>query len=212
MFKKPILYVALGDSLTVGIGSFFSSGFVKRYAKMTERFFRRKVLIRKIAKNGATTGDLLRALDNRLVQRAIRRADIITITIGGNDLIDADKIYSKLGEMRIFTDSLLIAKQNVASIIEKIAYIKSDNFNNSIIRIANLYNPKLENPMANYWIDNYNMFLYQLQNSNVLVANLYSVFFDRDEELLIFDDKHPNGKGYQVMAEAFYHLGYYPLY
>ena len=205
---KPLLYVALGDSLTVGVGSFFSSGFVKRYAYMTERTLRRKVFVRKIAKNGATTEDLLRILDNRFVQRAIRFADIITITIGGNDLIDADDFYSKHRDARIFSSSLFKAQHNIASIIEKIAYIKSYHLNHTAIRIANLYNPKLENPMANYWINHYNLFLEQLQNGNILIANLYNAFYARDKELLIFDDKHPNAKGYQVMANVFYGLGF----
>lgn len=83
-----IRYLAIGDSLTVGFGALPSRGWVSRYRAETERLFRRPVVCRKAAKIGATSGEVLRMI-TRMPGEWIARADIITITAGGNDLIRA---------------------------------------------------------------------------------------------------------------------------
>jgi hypothetical protein len=39
---KLLIYIALGDSLTVGIGAIFKPGFVKRFALMVEKALNKK--------------------------------------------------------------------------------------------------------------------------------------------------------------------------
>ncbi|RYM06205.1 hypothetical protein EWH99_03745 [Sporolactobacillus sp. THM7-7] len=83
--RKHPFYVALGDSLTVGVGStLFLPDFVAHYRKTLETVLRQPVGLRVLAKNGATTEDILYALQHPEVEKTIREADVITITAGGN--------------------------------------------------------------------------------------------------------------------------------
>lgn len=50
-----IVYTALGDSLTVGTGAFFSHGFVQRYAYLTEKALSSPIQVDVIAKNGMSS-------------------------------------------------------------------------------------------------------------------------------------------------------------
>ncbi|HET7616218.1 MAG TPA: hypothetical protein VFK27_04590, partial [Bacillales bacterium] len=76
----PLIYTAFGDSLTVGTGAFFSPGFEKRYADLTERTLRRPVRINVIARNGATSGEVLQQVRSEKGIAGICDASIITIT------------------------------------------------------------------------------------------------------------------------------------
>ncbi len=211
MQRSPLLYVALGDSLTNGVGSFFAPGFVKLYAQMTEHTLDRKVIYRRFAKNGATTRDILNKLNNREIQKAIYAADIITITAGGNDLIDAGDIYFRTGNIQVFIDSLNHAETNMSLILNNIIRLNSKNKKVTLIRIINLYNPYPYLYEADEWIRSYNNYLYQFSSDNIRIANIYTVFYGHLKEYLTIDHVHPSAKGYQVIAHRLYALEYYPL-
>lgn len=76
------LYLNLGDSIAYGMsaepGQSYFELFVE-YLKVGPAV--------NLGVPGATTGDLLMALGTKEYQRAVQRADIITISIGGNNLL-----------------------------------------------------------------------------------------------------------------------------
>lgn len=81
-------YVALGDSLAAGVGAFAFFGYVPRFALRLLRRRRRLILTRNLGRFGMTSGQLLTAVrtDERF-RRAIQGAQLITLNIGGNDLL-----------------------------------------------------------------------------------------------------------------------------
>lgn len=81
-------YVALGDSLAAGVGAFAFFGYVPRFALRLMRRRRKLILTRNLGRFGMTSGQLLTAIrtDARF-RRAIRGAKLITLNIGGNDLL-----------------------------------------------------------------------------------------------------------------------------
>jgi lysophospholipase L1-like esterase len=200
---QAIQYLALGDSLTVGFGTFISPDFVKLYHRMTQQTLQRPVSINKVARIGATTLDMLKSIEvNNSLHRSIDQADIITITIGGNDLIRAAKEYVKTGDQSLFQEALENCKRNVREILSEIHKIKLRKTNRYIIRLVNLYNPYPHIKEADVWVRAFNMHLQSFEGWSVRVADVYSVFLGRERELLFWDGKHPNAEGYKVIANT----------
>ena len=84
-------YVALGDSITTGYGlNEGEKGFAQQIAG-SQRY-----TLQNLAENGATSDMLLDSLSKSSTLSAIEGADVITITIGGNDLMNA--LYAYLAD------------------------------------------------------------------------------------------------------------------
>ncbi len=210
--KQPLLYVAIGDSLTRGVGAFFGPGFVFRYIKMTEQILRKKVLLHRFGKNGATTSQILDMIQHPLTERAIQYANIITITAGGNDLIDAEELYFKTDNEIVFEESLYRAKNNLSLMIDHIVKLKNYDLNHVMINIVNLYNPTPFIYETQKWIQSYNYFLLEKVTDHIQVADAYSAFYGRTKQLLSFDHIHPNKRGYQAIAQSLTNIGYNGLF
>lgn len=209
----PYHYVAIGDSLTVGLGSdLFSPGFVGRYAEDASHALHRQILIDKFARSGATSGEILQALYVPMICDALGTSDIITLTAGGNDLIDAAEIYLKeQNEKKLFL-ALETAINNIKEMIERIHNLHDPLQHQYIMRILNLYNPFPNIPQADPWIQRFNAHLAEYTRfPHIKIADIYSAFHGREQELLSPHGIHPNTHGYEVMANALNQIGYTPL-
>ncbi len=83
-------YTAIGDSLTTGFGALPGNGFVPVYRRMAEARLRTPIRLTNLGINGLTTDGLEQRLKADYNFRlAVSDADLITISIGGNDLIKA---------------------------------------------------------------------------------------------------------------------------
>ncbi|GGK36423.1 hypothetical protein GCM10010965_31690 [Caldalkalibacillus thermarum] len=94
--RHSLLYVAVGDSLTAGIGTLLKPGFVQLYKQKAERALKRKIQVQVFAKNGASSEDILHMLSRPHLQQAVRKAHLITLSAGGNDLRQAAKPFFNL--------------------------------------------------------------------------------------------------------------------
>jgi lysophospholipase L1-like esterase len=102
-----LTYVALGDSLTVGVGaSFLAPGFVARYVRLTEKELNKYVFADIYAKSGIETGGVLSIVESPALHEKIKRANMITISARGNDLIHASKKFAKTGNPTELTQSV----------------------------------------------------------------------------------------------------------
>ncbi len=84
-------YVALGDSITTGYGLDEAQSFAEQIAEQ-EGY----TLNDSLASDGATSTDLLEVVRSEANADTLKNADLITITIGGNDLMNA--LYAYLAE------------------------------------------------------------------------------------------------------------------
>lgn len=209
VWSQPLLYVALGDSLTVGVGSHFHPGFVPRYQRMIEEHLKRRVFVQMYARPGATTGDILTFMANPQVIYDLNRATIITLSAGGNDLIQAAESYLKTKEKKVLQEALQTAKKNVAAIMKEIKELKAKTGTPYMIRILDLYNPMPKVAIVDKWVRLFNSHLRKgCAQGNLAVTNLYRAFKGKEEALLSIDKIHPNQKGYQVISEELNKLGY----
>lgn len=212
MSSSELLYTAIGDSLTVGVGSSpFSPGFVGRYAFFTEQVFNCPVITKVFARIGATTEEVLASLSIPEVTYNLAYSDIITMTAGGNDLIHAAEMYLLNHNENDFSKALENSMKNVSRIIEHIVNTHT-NQKNYMIRLIDLYNPLPNIQLSNKWISAFNAHLKNFSTlPHVNVVEVETLFSHHQKTLLSPDHIHPNDLGYDKIADALYLSGYAPL-
>jgi lysophospholipase L1-like esterase len=108
---NPLRVVGVGDSVTAA-SHCDCEGFVADYGLLVQRRYGVRVLAAEYGVGGATTGSLLPALSGSgLVARAIAEADVVSVTIGANDLNGARVDYDDRrcgggGDLDCFTDAV----------------------------------------------------------------------------------------------------------
>jgi lysophospholipase L1-like esterase len=145
-----------------------------------------------------------------MTREAIRAADIITLSIGGNDLIHAAKAAARQpGNLsKELGRSLQECKQNFAVIMSILFQLKAGARRPYIIRIVGLYNPYPQVVGATEWVKQFNRYASQYSSRVVGFASIYGEFAGNERGLLSLDHLHPNGRGYRVIAEKLNALGY----
>lgn len=196
-------YVALGDSITVGVGSFLNHGYAVLYRRCLENDLKRKVTLQNLGKNGWTSQDLLDDLvNNQTHVDAIKKSQVISLSIGGNDLLQGVKHKEPLKSVyrRFETNFLKIDK-----IIKKIKKNAKEPY---IIRYIEIYNPKPNDPLAIKWIPRFNQIIHRAKDGNTRIAYTHRVFEKQGKKLLFIDREHPNNQGHQAIAHSLQAIGY----
>lgn len=201
--NEPIHIVGLGDSLTAGIGDEKKDG---GYIGSLERIFTNKdcpTFVNNLSLKGLKSKELLNILDDANVKATLEKADIITFTIGANDLLSAIK------NSKMLTDSAMLNKteRNYAQNIEKIlAKIRSLNGE------AHIYFIGLYNPLAQIFpdVDHLDLLVTKWnnisENNTKKMSKTHFVPIDKEfaEQLHLYlaeDNFHPNHLGYEVIAK-----------
>ncbi|MDQ0257025.1 lysophospholipase L1-like esterase [Evansella vedderi] len=209
--QSNIIYTAIGDSLTVGVGAYLSTGFVKRYEKLIYQKLQAPVITRVFAKPRIHSSQLLQMFSNPELQRSIQQSNIITISIGGNDLLKANRKYKKSKDPKIFEEAENIFYHNVRQMLFEIQYLKEYDYSRPyIIQLIGLYNPFPKISYSDYWVNRFNHVLYSFTGNNIYFTDIHYLFKHYNKRVLPIGI-HPNGNGYQIVAnELAKTLEYYP--
>lgn len=106
--EHEIIYAAIGDSLTVGVGGGYSGGFVPCYSNLTQQKLNTQVIYKNMGLSGATTGNVLTLVSYQVdVRQVLQAAEIVTITAGGNDSTEAEKSFLIHRNKKIFRKALI---------------------------------------------------------------------------------------------------------
>jgi lysophospholipase L1-like esterase len=203
---KTIHYVAIGDSLTVGYGAEPGYGFVSHFKKRIEDGLHISVTLTNAGVNGATTSDILEVLEtDPELRTAVAHAELITITAGGNDLLQAALPYFYDKNPDYLKSALQSYESNYSRLIAQIKAIKAEaNQGNDkyVLALIGLYNPIPLVPDAAYWLQRFNLFLKKLEKTQqISVVPLYDAFQGKESTLLYNDHIHPNAQGYELIEE-----------
>lgn len=199
--EKTINYLAFGDSLTVGFGAPEGHGFVSIYQQKLEQLLKVPIHLKPAGKNGATTSQLLQTLESDpQIQRDIREANLITITAGGNDLIQAAIPFFYQGDPAYLKSALQTYESNYKKLIGEIEALRQGIQEPFLIVLVGLYNPLPQVPDAAYWVQRFNLFLRKLEQPHILVVQVYDAFVGQDSRYLSEDAIHPNEIGYEELA------------
>lgn len=146
---KIVHYVALGDSIAGGYGldDVQEESYVGRVAAALEDRYG-TVRLKNFGENGLRSDELLEILEDEdneqhaSYMEAIQEADLITLSIGSNDLLqylsrDVDLQNLKKNGDRLFTEACRKFSENIPGILDVI----SRNAPNAQLFVNNIYNP-----------------------------------------------------------------------
>ena len=193
--------VSLGDSLTRGVGDKEGIGYVGRMKEDLQKDYKQKVALTNLAVSGAKMPDLLKQIESSGAQYSIKQADVIVLTIGGNDLFPGWESLGKI-DLETYRPDTETFQSEAKKIIEEIRKVNTD----SPIFWLGLYNPFEDvedlKGSSNIVVDwNASLEKLALNDKNVYIIPTFDLFQNRGKDLLYSDHFHPNEVGYTYMAE-----------
>lgn len=204
-FPRTIEVVGLGDSLTQGVGDeLMREGYLGRLQQHFSQYNGiEDVLLTNTAKRGRRSDQLLKMLKNGEVDHQIRKANIITLTIGGNDIMKVVKKDLFNLKVEAFEKELEKFERNYVQILHEIREINST----APIIIMGLYNPITivtdEKSEFDLILDDWNETIQATANSdsNACFVPIDHLFVTNTNLVYHTDFFHPNSKGYQLVLE-----------
>ncbi|MGH0858306.1 SGNH/GDSL hydrolase family protein [Bacillus pacificus] len=193
--------VSLGDSLTRGVGDKEGIGYIGRMKEDLQKDYKQKVALTNLAVSGAKMPDLLKQIESSGAQYSIKQADVIVLTIGGNDLFPGWESLGKI-DLETYRPDTEIFQNEAKKIIEEIRKLNAD----SPIFWLGLYNPFEDvedlKGASNIVVDwNASLEKLAVNNKNVYITPTFDLFQNRGKDLLYSDHFHPNEVGYTYMAD-----------
>ena len=194
--------VALGDSLTRGAGDVAGGGGYPERVAAALRKEGRTVIVENLGVDGIETRDLLRKVEEPEVQRRLASAQLILMSISGNDL--SHSIPAALGAGEPATDPTATAlKDSSINLLRILSLVRKSN-GSAPIRLLGLYNPfpeTFDRRTAKETLLRWNVALeeasYSVSGASVVpTADL----FDERPDRLSADRFHPGPSGYGEIA------------
>ncbi|MFF2450447.1 SGNH/GDSL hydrolase family protein [Neobacillus sp. NPDC058068] len=197
--------LSTGDSLTQGVGDSTNQGGYLPYLKtlLEKEKGIQQVDFFNYGITGNRTTQLLKRLKTPEMKADLQKADMVIITIGGNDIMKVVKENFTNLQLPVFTKEKETFRQHLIQIFEAIV---QENPHASIVLVG-LYNPfskwfsdiKEMDEIVSDWnkagqsvVANY---------PNAYFVPIEDLFLNTDENLLFTDNFHPNDKGYELIAE-----------
>ena len=203
LFKKDLRIVSIGDSLTEGIGDQTESGGYVGILNQTFEDNQLNIRIENYGKKGNRTDQLLKRLDQDDIASAIKKADIVLITIGANDIMKVVKNNILNLTTEPFNREIEEYKERLRAIFHKMKELNPDVH----IYLIGFYNP-FEQNFGN--IEELGMITTNWNEAGKTVTEEFEhvsyiptadLFVPSDTELLADDHFHPNTTGYKRMAQ-----------
>ncbi|WP_142324521.1 SGNH/GDSL hydrolase family protein [Bacillus cereus] len=193
--------VSLGDSLTRGVGDKEGIGYIGRMKEDLQKDYKQKVALTNLAVSGAKMPDLLKQIESSGAQYSIKQADVIVLTIGGNDLFPGWESLGKI-DLETYRPDTETFQNEAKKIIEEVRKLNTD----SPIFWLGLYNPFEDvedlKGSSNIVVDwNASLEKLAINNKNVYITPTFDLFQNRGKDLLYSDHFHPNEVGYTYMAD-----------
>lgn len=224
-YKKSVHFVAVGDSLTEGVGDETKRG---GYVPLVADALQQNFELSSVEKdNYGVSGErsdqiLKRVKKDSDLRNSLASADIITMTVGGNDLFQAFQKNLNAKTAKQFDRSIKKYGTQVSDILAEMRELNPK----ALIYVVGIYNPyylnfpdiKAMQTVVDNWNDETESLTKETANCFFVPVNdlLYKGIVTKDTEettessssevknnaLYDEDNFHPNNLGYQLMATA----------
>ncbi|MEC2224891.1 MULTISPECIES: GDSL-type esterase/lipase family protein [Heyndrickxia] len=206
---KQITITAIGDSLTRGTGDTAGKGYAGDAADRLKKKTKKAVLLQNNGIKGLTSSGLLEQLKQPQIKRELKSADIILLTIGGNDLFAGGESLDHLNTAYIEK----LEKPYLANLKQIYAGIRAVN-KTAIVYHVGLYNPfidlseaKTTSAIVRKW--NFDSASVASDFPKVIYVPTFDLFEQNVNDYLYSDKFHPNTAGYQLIGERVASLIHY---
>jgi lysophospholipase L1-like esterase len=202
---KEISIISAGDSLTEGIGDTTKTGGYLPYLRtlLEEEKGIKEVDFYNFGVKGNRTPQLLKRLQTDEMNEQLSTADLVILTIGGNDIMKVVKDNISNLQLSIFDKEKEVYINHLYQIMNTIIRANPDAY----IVLVGVYNP------FSQWFSDIKELDQIVSDWNVasqgVVANYQNAYFvgiedlfkSSTESLLHTDNFHPNNKGYELIAQ-----------
>jgi Lysophospholipase L1 and related esterases len=207
--KDDVIHItALGDSLTKGTGDSTGEGYVKQTVKLLEGKYNKPVqLLNNLAINGMRADQLVEKLKSDKGYRlAISEADIVLLTIGGNDLFRFARGGNAAAEEQISLEEVKVNMDKGADLLRQTLELLNDINPEARIVYVGLYNPfydVAELRDGSLQVQDWNRHAYDVihQHPNMMLVPTSDLFEENISRYLSSDHFHPNHEGYAAIAQ-----------
>lgn len=199
--EKDLTIVALGDSLTRGTGDDTGKGYVGYVKEEIKERSKNEVHLMNLGINGQRSEQLVKQVGQTQVQRQMKQADFIFITIGGNDLFNGGQ-----GLIEYSPESIAVTEkkylENVKATLNEVRVANQE----ATVFFIGLYNPFIDledgkdiSKIIRQW--NYDSAEISAEYPKVVFVPTFDLFELKVNDYLYSDKFHPNSKGYRLIAE-----------
>ncbi len=205
-FPRTIELVGIGDSLTQGVGDELKrEGYLGRVqTELLQYKGIEDVILTNTALRGRRSDQQLKIIKNGDIDHILRKADIIMMTMGGNDMMKVVKKDLLNLKVESFQKQQASFEKNYERILDKIRQINSE----AKIVLIGLYNPlttvtdevsEFDDIVADW---NTTIESMSLEDENACFVPI-DKFFNTNENLVYHTDFfHPNSKGYKLIEKS----------
>lgn len=196
---KTVHLVAIGDSLAHGLGDASGKGFV---GDVSDQYRSKgyKVIQSNLGVNGLTSKGLRSDIHQASLKTLLQSADVILISIGGNDL------NNSAGLPDINTKKIAAAEAAFrTNLTDILTTIRQDNTMAPILLVG-LYNPYTtiasDRTGTDAVVQDWNTKELAIADhfSKTVIVQTFDLFGLHNDQLLYVDHFHPNQTGYQLIA------------
>lgn len=205
---QDIKIVSVGDSLTQGVGDSTNRGGYVPY--LEEQLEKDKsvndALFDNFGIRGNRSDQLLKKLASNEVRDAVKEADYVIVTIGGNDVMKVVRENFSSLNLKAFSQQRKVFEKNLQEVL---ATVRNDNPNSKIILVG-LYNPFFKwfadireiNEIIGEWNQASQDVL--MKYPNTYFVEIADLFYTEGENILHTDYFHPNDHGYELIANRIF--------
>ncbi|AJD89823.1 GDSL-like lipase/acylhydrolase [Jeotgalibacillus malaysiensis] len=190
--------VALGDSLTYGVGDQSGAGYAENLEEVVNENREEPLTVYNYGIPGQQTDGLLAQLEDEEVKATLKNAEYFTVFIGTNDLIKTNG-----GDLNpLYDDRIQTGKEDYEKNLEEILTILREENPEAPILFLGLFNPYPENEEIQQIIDDWNNLSKSMVEEYPRVKFIATDGILKEKSTEYFSDAlHPNEKGYELITK-----------